>query len=72
MCNEKLYQQSLIYYEGNFQNAMSRSFMFMNIFCTHLITESQGEFIKLILVLAGELDFLKNANDFAQTLINLQ
>lgn len=72
MCNEKLYQQSLIYYEGNFQNAMSRSFMFMNIFCTHLITESQGEFIKLILVLAGELDFLKNANDCAQTLINLQ
>lgn len=46
--------------------------MFMNIFCTHLITESQGEFIKLILVLAGELDFLENANDFAQTLINLQ
>lgn len=51
---------------------MSRSFMFMNIFCTHLITESQGEFIKLILVLAGELDFLNNANDCAQTLINLQ
>lgn len=63
---------SLIYYEGNFQIAVSRSFMFMNVFCAHLITESRGESIKLILVLAGELDFLKNANDFAQTLINLQ
>lgn len=63
---------SLIYYEGNFQIAVSRSFMFMDVFCTHLITESRGESIKLILVLAGELDFLKNANDFAQTLINLQ
>lgn len=42
MCNEKLYyKKSLIYHTGNFQIAVSRSFMFMKIFCTHLITESR-------------------------------
>lgn len=72
MSSERLYYwKSSIYYTGSFQIAVSRSFVFMKIVCTHLITESQGESINLILALARESDFWKNANDFVQTLTNL-
>lgn len=73
MNSKRLYDsKSLIYYTGSFQIAVSRSFVFMKIVCTHLITESQGESINLILALARESDFLRNANDFVQMLTNLQ